>query len=215
MSVFLKRSQAIIPLTEYADDPVAFAREVLGVELWDKNAEILTSLVDTQFVAAYSCASSGASYGSAIGALWWTSCKPDGVVSLNAPTERQERRLLLRYVQKLLRNVRKQGRELGVVETDQHPRLWSETALLVLEDGDTGISLEGLSASSRHLKIIKPAHSKWKIINISAFDTPNVKEGKTVVPGLVGLPWVEHMREQYGEQSDFWRSKVLGLAAPR
>lgn len=47
-------------------------------------------------------------------------------------------------------------------------------------------------------------------ITISAFDTPNVKAGKTVVSGLVTAEWVESMRKKYGEDHDVYRVRVLG-----
>lgn len=47
-------------------------------------------------------------------------------------------------------------------------------------------------------------------IHISAFDTPNVKAKKQVVPGLVTWEWVEEVRQKYGEDSDVYRVRVLG-----
>lgn len=48
------------------------------------------------------------------------------------------------------------------------------------------------------------------VIRISAFDTPNVKEGRVVVPGLVTRAAVDRMREAWGEDSALYRSRVLG-----
>lgn len=45
---------------------------------------------------------------------------------------------------------------------------------------------------------------------ISAFDTPNLKAGKTLVPGLVTPEWVEDKRKRWGEKSPLWQSRVLG-----
>lgn len=47
-------------------------------------------------------------------------------------------------------------------------------------------------------------------IHISAFDTPNVKEHRIVVPGLVTWDWVQEMKLRYGEDSDPYRVRVLG-----
>jgi hypothetical protein len=47
-------------------------------------------------------------------------------------------------------------------------------------------------------------------IHISAFDTPNVKEKRQVVPGLVTWDWVESVEKKYGEDSDIYRVRVLG-----
>ena len=47
-------------------------------------------------------------------------------------------------------------------------------------------------------------------IHISAFDVPNVKERRQVVPGLVTHEWVEEMRLKYGEDSDIFRVRIKG-----
>ena len=47
-------------------------------------------------------------------------------------------------------------------------------------------------------------------ITISAFDTPNVKEGRIVVPGLITSADIERMRSYYGEDSNVYRVRVLG-----
>lgn len=45
-------------------------------------------------------------------------------------------------------------------------------------------------------------------IKISAFDVPNVRERRQVIPGLVTHEWVEEMRQKYGEHSDIYRVRV-------
>ncbi len=52
-----------------------------------------------------------------------------------------------------------------------------------------------------------PSFSKF---HISAFDSPNVKEGRTVIPGLATLAWVEDMRRKYGEDSPVYQVRVKG-----
>ena len=52
-----------------------------------------------------------------------------------------------------------------------------------------------------------PAFNK---IHISAFDIPNVRQKRQIVPGLITHEWVEEMREKYGEESDIYRVRVLG-----
>ena len=47
-------------------------------------------------------------------------------------------------------------------------------------------------------------------IQISAFDTPNVKAGEIIVPGLTTREWVEEMRIEWGEDSALWKARVLG-----
>lgn len=47
-------------------------------------------------------------------------------------------------------------------------------------------------------------------ITISCLDSPNVKAGKTLIPGLVTKAWVEERREEWGEDSAIFQSRVLG-----
>ena len=47
-------------------------------------------------------------------------------------------------------------------------------------------------------------------MKISAYDTPNVKEGKKIVPGLVEKEGVEEMIRKYGAESDIIRTRVHG-----
>lgn len=47
-------------------------------------------------------------------------------------------------------------------------------------------------------------------IHISAFDLPNVKAKKTIIPGMTGWEWVEEMRHDLGEENPEYVSRVLG-----
>lgn len=50
----------------------------------------------------------------------------------------------------------------------------------------------------------------WRTITISAFDTPNVIEGRTVVPGLVTREDIEAYRNDWGEDNPLYIATVLG-----
>ena len=47
-------------------------------------------------------------------------------------------------------------------------------------------------------------------IHISAHDTPNIKEHRTIIPGLITDDEVNLFRERYGEDSDVYRVRILG-----
>ncbi len=49
----------------------------------------------------------------------------------------------------------------------------------------------------------------YNSITISAFDTPNVKQGRIVIPGMITKEQVEEWIRVYGEDSDFCRVKVF------
>ena len=50
----------------------------------------------------------------------------------------------------------------------------------------------------------------YKTIQISAFDSPNVKIGKVVIPGLVGPVEVEERKRDWGEGTPLYQASVLG-----
>lgn len=52
--------------------------------------------------------------------------------------------------------------------------------------------------------------SGYARIHLSCLDSPNVTEGRCVIPGLVTREWVDEQRRQWGETSEAWRSRVLG-----
>ncbi len=49
-----------------------------------------------------------------------------------------------------------------------------------------------------------------KQITISAFDTPNVRQGKEVIPNLVSKSWVEQKEQEWGVDSPLYQARVLG-----
>jgi hypothetical protein len=85
------------------------------------------------------------------------------------------------------------------------------------------IALETLATGSnnRLLKIGNPTSptgsfydncysNLWKKILISAYDHPNVKEKREIVPGAVTIEWIERVKEEWGENSPLYKAKVLG-----
>ena len=50
----------------------------------------------------------------------------------------------------------------------------------------------------------------YRTITISALESPNVREGSIVFPGLTTAEWVAERRAVWGEDSDLFRSRVLG-----
>lgn len=52
------------------------------------------------------------------------------------------------------------------------------------------------------------------VFNFSCLDSPNYKQDKIVIPGLVGKAWVEDKRVRWGENDPRWISRVLGQVPP-
>lgn len=50
----------------------------------------------------------------------------------------------------------------------------------------------------------------YHVITLSCFDSPNVKSGKKIIPGVVTKEWVEDRRLEWGEEHPYWFGRVLG-----
>ena len=84
--------------------PVAFAREVLGVDLWDKQVEVLTALTEHRRVAVKAGNGLGKGFCAAVAVLWYIHSHPDeAIVLTTAPTFRQVRHILWRQIHRLYR----------------------------------------------------------------------------------------------------------------
>jgi hypothetical protein len=51
--------------------------------------------------------------------------------------------------------------------------------------------------------------SDWRKIRIPASDVPNVREGETVVPGLMTRQGVDRIAAEYGEESGYYTARIL------
>lgn len=84
----------------------------------------------------------------------------------------------------------------------------------LLASGDSRLLLLGnpSSMSGYFYRVFNdPAFGKgWKLHAISAFDTPNVREKRVVVPGLVTWEWVQQRKEIWGEDHPLYQIRVLG-----
>ena len=91
------------PEARYRRDPVGWATERAGLELWSKQKEILTSIVDHRNTAVKSCHSAGKSFISAVATCWWLDAHPPGEarVITTAPTSKQVDAVLWYEINKL------------------------------------------------------------------------------------------------------------------
>ena len=67
-----------------------------------------------------------------------------------------------------------------------------------------------LSQSGEFFDCFHEKRGRWATVNISALDTPNVIQGREVIPGLVTREWVEERKEDWGEDSPLYIAAVLG-----
>jgi phage terminase large subunit len=80
-------------LTQYADDPVGFALDVLHVVPWSKQIEIMDSVLREPRVSVKGGVGTGKDFTAAVLALWWAYCR-GGLVIITAASQRQVREIL-------------------------------------------------------------------------------------------------------------------------
>ena len=85
--------------------PVAFAQDVLGVDLWSKQREVLEALLDNRRVAVKSGNGLGKGFCAAVAVLWFLHHRDPAIVLSTAPTFRQVRHVLWRQIRRLHRPV--------------------------------------------------------------------------------------------------------------
>jgi phage terminase large subunit len=99
----MKHHDNLRVLAAAVEDPVRFARKVLGEDLWSVQEEILRSVATYPQTAVKACHSSGKTRVAAAAVLWWLAKFPDGMVLTLAPTWEQTEKVLWGEVHRLLR----------------------------------------------------------------------------------------------------------------
>lgn len=238
--------------TKFQDDPELFFNDYLGVDLWEKEKEIVKSIWENRKTTIRSCHGSGKTFTVARSALAFMYSFPPAVVINTAPTARQVQNQFWREFRaahnrakvplggdllKTQFNLDEDWFAMGF-STSQGAnddfadkfQGWHGKNMLFVVDEASGVSeaileaIDGAMSGGLIVRLVyigNPTrrtgsfHSSFtnkgfNKIHISAFDIPNVKEKRVVVPGLTTHEWVEEMREKYGEDSDVWRVRVLG-----
>jgi phage terminase large subunit len=84
----------------YADDPVGFVDEVLGISLWEAQKDVLRAMVDNRRVAVRSGHGTGKTYVTACSVLWWLYAR-QGLVITTAPTWNHVEAVLWREINEI------------------------------------------------------------------------------------------------------------------
>lgn len=97
---------------DYLQDPVSWATERAGLELWSKQREVIESVRDNRRTAVQACHSVGKSYIAAVTACWWIDAHPPGeaFILTSAPTAPQVRAILWRNINQVHRAAGLPGR---------------------------------------------------------------------------------------------------------
>ena len=114
---------------KYQDNPNGFARDVLEVDLWSKQEEILNSVRDNRQTAVSAAPSTGKSFAAAAAALWFLNSFPKSkVIVTAAPPERQIKEILFGEIRQFQRAGLRRGVELvggepktmAIIAGDEH-----------------------------------------------------------------------------------------------
>lgn len=88
--------------SSYMNNPRAWAKDVLGIDLWSKQEDMFMSTIENDHVAVRSCHGSGKSFSAALLACWWVSTRPigDTIVVSTAPTYHQVHAIIWENIRK-------------------------------------------------------------------------------------------------------------------
>ena len=98
-----RKTRVTFPSSKYRDDPVAFFREVLGVEPWAKQIEIIESIRDHKRVTVRSGHKVSKSHTACGVALWFYCSFEDARVAMTSTTARQVTDVLWRQLSMMFR----------------------------------------------------------------------------------------------------------------
>ncbi|MCH8186697.1 MAG: hypothetical protein IH862_11410 [Chloroflexi bacterium] len=228
-----------------AQDPVAFVREVLREDPYDKQEEILRAMVGARRVSVVGCNGSGKDWAAARAVLWWMHSRTPVKAIVTGPTSRQVddivwNELRVAYGQasetlggRMFRTSRyeldEQSFALGFASNSPYnlQGFHSPNLLVVLTEAHA-VHEQDMNAvrrlnPSRLLMTGNPFvnsgafydshHSRRELyttVQISAFDTPNLKAGGIVVPGMVTAQDIADRKDEWGEESALYIGSVLG-----
>lgn len=258
------------PSPRYREDPVGFFTDIIGVEPWDRQVEVIEAIRDHPRVAISSGHKVSKSFTLAGIALWYYSSFKDARVVMSSTTARQVDQILWRELQMM----RARGGKCLTCKRrdpdDHEPRPCPHSAmiegeigmlartglksadfreivgftareaeavagisgrnLLYLIDEASGVpdiifeAIEGNRAGGARIvltsnptrttgEFFDAFHGKaklYKTIRLSSEETPNVRTGEIVVPGLATREWIDEKREEWGEDSPIYRVRVKG-----
>jgi phage terminase large subunit len=226
------------------NDPRFFIENILGVQAYDKQIEIMESVRDRRRVSVVGCNGSGKDWTAARTLLWWMCTYYPAKAIVTGPTHRQVDAIVWNEIRNAYRNANvtfggrmfdtpryhldEQHFAVGFSTGDEfHLQGFHSPNLLVIVTEAHSVSTEEMNALRRlNPKCILMTgnafvnqgdffdshHSRrdiWNPIKISAFDLPNVKAKKVLIPGMMTYEDVLERRTEWGEDSPMYEGSVL------
>lgn len=139
----------------YGDDPCGFARDIIGVESWVKQDEILEAIRDHDKVTVRAGQKLSKSYAACIAAIWWFCTKPGSKVVFMSPSAKQVRETLYGQIREFFEAIRQ-----------RHPGLLEGEGVRVADLPETGAQC----TSFRTIKGVT-AHDDGSIAGMGGKDT--------------------------------------------
>lgn len=259
------------PSPHYWRDPARYFREILGVEPWSKQIEVLEAVRDHPRVAVSSGHKVSKSHSAAGLALLFYCSFPDARAVMSSVTARQVDQILWRELRMMraragrcvrckaadpdARSIPAPCPHSALIEghagelartglkSDDFREIVGFTAreaeavagisgrhLLYILDEASGIpdeifeAVEGNRAGGARLVMFSnPTRTEgeffraftskkdlYHTIRISSEETPNVIEGRLVIPGLATREWIEEKRREWGTESALYKVRVKG-----
>ena len=165
----------------YVDDPVGFAKDVLGVRLWERQAAFVRAAALHPRILARSGHKCGKSIACVVLALWWVCTRVRGRVVLTAPTFHQVKDILWRELKRWYPKVQ------SLLEGEDLPK--DPATALQLPNGAEIIGLS--TAKPENLAGISGANLLFIVDEASGFpdDLYEVVEGNSAGDGskIVGI----------------------------
>lgn len=238
------------PSATYRDAPAAFFREVLGVEPWARQVDVIEAVRNHMRVAVASGHKVSKSHTAAGIALWFFCSFEDARVVMSSTTSRQVDQILWREVRMM------RARSKRPIDGDMHELARSGlkavdfreivgfTAreaeavagisgknLLYILDEASGIddaifeAIEGNRAGGARLVMFSnPTRTEgeffraftdekkafYKTLTISSEESPNVVQGREVIPGLATREWIDEKKAEWGVDSALYKVRVKG-----
>jgi phage terminase large subunit len=263
------------PSPRYQAEPVAFFREILGVEPWAKQVEVIEAIRDHKRVAVSAGHKVSKSHTIAGIALWFYCSFDDARAVMTSTTARQVDQILWRELRMMrARSGRCAACKLEDPDGLRIPRPCPHSTLidavtegelartglksadfrevvgftareaeavagisgrnlLYLADEASGIpdeifeAIEGNRAGGARIAMFSnPTRNDgefyeaftakaalYKTITISSEETPNVVQGREVIPGLATREWIEEKKVEWGVHSALYSVRVKGKHA--
>lgn len=230
-------------------DPVGWSKNVLGVDLWYKQRQIIESLRDNKLVTVRSSNGVGKSFLAAVCTIWYLNWRCPGYVILSSSSWSNISRILWPEIRRILseapcKELGQSGMLLntewrlgeqwgafsvGTKKAENFSGYRTKNGCMVIVDEASSLTediheaIMGLLSvpGSRCLYIGNPLRcngpffqsfrsDNWTKFHISAYDSPNVKAGKDIIPGLANLDWINERLNEWGREHPAYAARIAG-----